>query len=57
MFGQNSAFFTPTVNTAIALSSTLALGLVITLPAERNERLARQLHTAEQRLKVSPRSY
>ena len=33
MFGQNSPFFTPTVNTAIALSSTLALGLVIMLPA------------------------
>jgi len=33
MFGQNSPFFSPTVNTAIALSSTLALGLVVTLPA------------------------
>lgn len=33
MFGQNSPLFSPAVSTAIALSSTLALGLVITLPA------------------------
>ena len=33
MSGQNSPLFSPAVNTAIAFSSALALGLVITLPA------------------------